>query len=141
MAKKLVSVFVKSNPHGRTGKAEIKAFNDALCHEKLFLTRDQTMGKIDLPVDIKDMKKIVGSPSVSKKSDYGNTLYAIGNMFVQEAMLKDLAVDAKLSGLIRAPTLKALFGRAEFFVSEHPDKPAIVKLGAVTYFMAPYVET
>jgi hypothetical protein len=131
---------MEPNYYGKI-EADIKEFNDILYHKKLRLTKDHTIGKIDLPVTLPNIHEVKPQLYKEYKEDKTLNLYMAGNTFVTWINLKSVAHDAKIEGLLKNEKIETLFDAAKFFVSAVADRPLIIKLDKWTYFIAPVIDS
>ena len=133
------SVIVRQNPHGRTifDDKELERFDIILHDSELKTDASAVIGKVPRNVIVRGYSKTDNITKADNIDQY--KVYQINNMYVGEYNLKEVAIDAKLNGLLKNSKINTLLEQAKFETSEQSDRPVLIKLDNMTYLIAPIV--
>jgi hypothetical protein len=142
------SIITEKNPHAKEYINDLSIFDHILHDPALLLDPAHVIGKIDKQINLADYtvtnikektEKSVKYWDSKKKKNMQNLVYNFGHSVLFEGNILEVAIDAKLSGLIKNAKIDTLLNSAEIMTSDKIDKPVIFKLGSTCYFIAPVV--
>lgn len=139
MTKTLQSVFNTVNPFPDTGiQGDIVELNNVLRQPDVITDAARVLAKIPRLISIPHYSQTNDVCKDTNISQY--SIYKINHTFVDENSLKQIAIDAKLSGLLKSANIARMIQTATLETYENPDRPVLVKISNHTYFIAPVVK-